>query len=82
VFEPSTMNYCDKGRAWSSRDAQHSQGFMAGSMRGTPVQTPIVDVVVRVALSICSLPLHMGFGLKSQVAVKVVFSVFARSLSR
>lgn len=27
-----------------------------------------------------SLPHHMGFGLKSQVAVKVVFSVFAKSL--
>jgi hypothetical protein len=26
-----------------------------------------------------SLPHHMGFGLKSQVAVKVVFSVFAKS---
>ena len=26
-----------------------------------------------------SLPHHMGFGLKSQVAVKVVFAVFAKS---
>ena len=41
---------------------------------------PLPGITTGIALRDAAIPHHMGFGLKSQAAVKVVFSVFAKAL--